>query len=85
MKMNMNTSVTINGACKSGTYKIKFNENQDTSVGKPGFDDFYVECFDRVSKMKEITEEQRYAFIFRDEVRNLMLNKLADGSSENSL
>jgi len=50
------------------------------SVGKPGFDDFYVECFDRVSKMKEITEEQRYAFIFRDEVRNLMLDKLADGS-----
>ncbi len=50
------------------------------AVGKPGFDDFYVECFDRVSKMKEITEEQRYAFIFRDEVRNLMLNKLSDGS-----
>ena len=50
------------------------------SMGKPGFDDFYVECFDRVSKMKEITEEQRYAFIFRDEVRNLMLNKLADGA-----
>ena len=50
------------------------------SFGKPGFDDFYVECFDRVSKMKEISEEQRYAFIFRDEVRNLMLTKLTDGS-----
>ncbi len=50
------------------------------SIGKPGFDDFYVECFDRVSKMKEITEEQRYAFIFRDDVRSLMLNKLADGA-----
>ena len=50
------------------------------SMGKPGFDDFYIECFDRVSKMKEITEEQRYAFIFRDDVRNLMLTKLCDGS-----
>ena len=29
------------------------------SIGKPGFEDFYIECFDRVSKMKEISEEQR--------------------------
>ena len=50
------------------------------SFGKPGFDEFYVECFDRVSKMKEISEEQRYAFIFRDDVRNLMLTKLSDGA-----
>lgn len=50
------------------------------SIDKPGFDDFYVECFDRVSKMKEITEEQRYAFIFRDDVRSLMLTKLTDGA-----
>jgi len=49
------------------------------AIGKPGFDDFYVEAFDRVSKMKEISEEQRYAFIFRDDVRNLLLTKLTDG------
>ncbi|MGQ4873269.1 MAG: hypothetical protein ACP6IY_04260 [Promethearchaeia archaeon] len=49
------------------------------AVGKPGFQDFYIECFDRVSKMKEISEEQRYAFIFRDDVRNLLLTKLTDG------
>ncbi|MHA1147037.1 MAG: hypothetical protein ACTSR8_02220 [Promethearchaeota archaeon] len=50
------------------------------SMGKPGFEDFYIECFDRVSKMKEISEEQRYAFIFRDDVRSLLLSKLTDGS-----
>lgn len=50
------------------------------AVGKPGFEDFYVESFERVSKMKEITEEQRYAFIFRDSVRSLMLDKLSDGA-----
>ncbi len=49
------------------------------SVGKPGYTDFFVECFDRVSKMKEITEEQRYAFIFRDDVRSMLLTKLSDG------
>jgi hypothetical protein len=49
------------------------------AFGKPDFEDFYREAFDRVSKMKEISEEQRYAFIFRDKVRNLCLTKLADG------
>ncbi len=49
------------------------------SMGKPGFTDFFVECFERVSKMKEITEEQRFAFIFRDDVRSLLLTKLSDG------
>lgn len=49
------------------------------AFGQPGFEDFYREAFDRVSKMKEISEEQRYAFIFRDKVRNLCLSKLTDG------
>ncbi|GAB4314478.1 MAG: hypothetical protein Kow0069_15950 [Promethearchaeota archaeon] len=49
------------------------------TVGKPNFEDFFVECFDRISKMKDITEEQRYAFIFRDRERFLLLEKLAGG------
>ncbi len=47
--------------------------------GKPNFDKFFEESFLRLVKMKEITEEQRYAFIFQDKVRYLMLEKLASG------
>lgn len=49
------------------------------TVGKPNFDDFFVECYDRLTKMKDINEEQRYAFIFRDKERFMLLEKLAGG------
>ncbi len=47
--------------------------------GKPNFDKFFEESFLRLVKMKEINEEQRYAFIFQDKVRYLMLEKLSSG------
>jgi len=48
-------------------------------AGKPNFEKFFEESFLRLVKMKEISEEQRYAFIFQDKVRYLMLEKLASG------
>ena len=48
-------------------------------VGKPQFDEFFSDSFMRLVKMKEITEEQRFAFIFQDKIRYLMLEKLASG------
>ncbi|MHA1734312.1 MAG: hypothetical protein ACTSU5_20425 [Promethearchaeota archaeon] len=49
------------------------------AVGKPNFEEFFVESYDRLTKLKDINEEQRYAFIFRDKERYLLLEKLAGG------
>jgi hypothetical protein len=48
-------------------------------VGKPGFDDYFGESFNRISKYVSISEEQRYSFIFRDNNRRLLLEKLCNG------
>lgn len=48
-------------------------------VGKPGFEEFFAESFNRISKYISISEEQRYAFIFRDNTRRLLLERLANG------
>ena len=49
------------------------------TVGKPGFEEFFAESFDRISKYVSISEEQRYSFIFRDNTRRLLLERLANG------
>ena len=49
------------------------------AVGKPKFDEFFAESFDRISKYVSISEEQRYSFIFRDNTRRLLLERLANG------
>jgi hypothetical protein len=48
-------------------------------VGKPGFDEFFAESFERITKYVSISEEQRYSFIFRDNNRRLLLEKLTNG------
>ena len=49
------------------------------AVGKPKFDEFFAESFDRISKYVSISEEQRYSFIFRDNTRRLLLERLLMG------
>ncbi len=50
------------------------------NVGKPDFEKFLVSCFESASTMKIISNEQRYAFIFRDELRHFVLNLLREGA-----
>jgi hypothetical protein len=50
-----------------------------SSVGKPGFQEVFAQFYDQLIKMEKISEEQRYAFIFRDDVRALLLTKLTSG------
>lgn len=50
-----------------------------SAIDKPGFADLMSQFYDQLVKMEKITEEQRYAFIFRDRIRRLLLRKLAGG------
>lgn len=50
-----------------------------SSIKKPGFADLFSQFYDQLIKMEKISEEQRYAFIFRDRYRRLLLQKLANG------
>ncbi|MCP4764314.1 MAG: hypothetical protein GY870_21250, partial [archaeon] len=47
-----------------------------SSVSKPNFENLFGQFYDQLIKMESITEEQRYAFIFRDNVRQHLLQKL---------
>jgi len=49
------------------------------SIDKPGFQDMFSKFYEQLIKMEKITEEQRYAFIFRDRYRRLLLQKLTNG------
>ncbi|MBD3353757.1 MAG: hypothetical protein GF364_19900 [Candidatus Lokiarchaeota archaeon] len=50
-----------------------------SSIDKPGFTDLFENFYNQLIKMEKITEEQRYAFIFRDRIRRLLLQKLSNG------
>ncbi|MHA1338522.1 MAG: hypothetical protein ACTSRZ_01165 [Promethearchaeota archaeon] len=49
------------------------------SIDKPGFNEMFAKFYEQLIKMEKITEEQRYAFIFRDRYRRLLLQKLTNG------
>ncbi|MHA1822137.1 MAG: hypothetical protein ACTSVC_16805, partial [Promethearchaeota archaeon] len=49
------------------------------AIDKPGFKEMFGNFYDQLIKMEKITEEQRYAFIFREHVRRLLLQKLTNG------
>ena len=49
------------------------------TVGKPGFEEFFAESFERIQKYVSINEEQRYSFIYRDNNRRLLLERLTQG------
>ncbi len=65
------------------SYKETFMETARmvlNSIEKPNFQDLFSAHFNNLCKMKTISDEQRYCFIFRDKIRNLILKKLIDGA-----
>ena len=48
-------------------------------VGKPGFDEFFVKSYEQITKYQKISDEQRFAFIFQNKVRRILLEKLTNG------
>ncbi len=48
-------------------------------VGKSGFDEFFAKSYEQITKYQKISDEQRFAFIFQNKVRRILLEKLTGG------
>ncbi len=48
-------------------------------VGKPGFEEFFAKSYEQITKYQKISDEQRFAFIFQNKVRRILLDKLTGG------
>ena len=48
-------------------------------VGKQGFDEFFAKSYEQITKYQKISDEQRFAFIFQNKIRRILLEKLTGG------
>ena len=49
-------------------------------VGKPGFDEFFAKAYEQITKFQKINDEQRFAFIFQNRIRRILLERLTRGA-----
>ncbi len=60
-------------------YLSAISENLIRSIDKEGFLDFFIDCYEAAITNPDITEEQIYATILRDELNQFILELLREG------